>query len=144
MVSLNRPKAGYFKTWGRSRRAPGRSPTSSSPIREGENGFAAQENRSAYHGLRAAGDEQRAVQKGEPLGLRAHGKIIYCASLPGTIFLRDNILEQHYPTQFRFARDPRGELSRYPEIRSRVEKHFGVSVETARVLGLSTPCGRWA
>ncbi|HVP19632.1 MAG TPA: hypothetical protein VMU36_11590 [Spirochaetia bacterium] len=68
-------------------------------------------------------------------GLRAHGKIIYCANLPATVFERDKILERHYPSQFRFARDPFGELSRYPEIRSRMEEHFCVRRDKARVLG---------
>ncbi len=68
-------------------------------------------------------------------GLRAYGKIIYCANLPATVFERDSILERHYPTQFRFARDPRGELERYPEIRARVEEHFRIRLGEARVLG---------
>jgi hypothetical protein len=68
-------------------------------------------------------------------GLRAHGKIIYCANIAGSVFSRDSILERHYPSQFRFARDPGGELSKFPEIAARVEEHFRLSLDTARLLG---------
>jgi hypothetical protein len=68
-------------------------------------------------------------------GLRAHGKIIYCANIPGKVFLQDSILENHYPTQFRLARDPRRELARFPEIRKRVEEHFRLSFANARLIG---------
>lgn len=68
-------------------------------------------------------------------GLRAHGKIIYCANLPAAVFARDAILERHYPSQFRFARDPGGQFSMYPEIGERLEEHFGVPLGEARVLG---------
>ncbi len=68
-------------------------------------------------------------------GLRAHGKIIYCANIAGSVFSRDSILENHYPSQFRFARDPWGELAKFPEIRARVEEHFRLSLENARLLG---------
>ena len=68
-------------------------------------------------------------------GLRAHGKIIYCANIPGEVFLQDKILQNHYPCQFRLARDPRGELARLPEVRARVEEHFRLSLDDARLIG---------
>ena len=68
-------------------------------------------------------------------GLRARGTIIYCANIGGIIFERDRILEGHYPTQFRFARDPRGELGRFPEIAERVQDHFHRSLEEMSLLG---------
>ena len=68
-------------------------------------------------------------------GLRAHGKIIYCANIAGNVFLRDSILENHYPSQFRFARDPWREMEKFPEIRSRVEAYFNTTVENARLVG---------
>ncbi len=68
-------------------------------------------------------------------GLRSRGTIIYCANISGSIFQRDQILERHYSTQFRFARDPRGELARFPEITTRLEAHFKLSVREANLLG---------
>jgi len=68
-------------------------------------------------------------------GLRARGTIIYCANIGGSVFQRDRILEGHYPTQFRFARDPRGELGQFPEIAERVQGHFHRSLEEMNLVG---------
>jgi hypothetical protein len=68
-------------------------------------------------------------------GLRAHGKIIYCANLSGNVFIRDAILERHYPSQFKFARNPQSELARFPEIRLRIEEHFQLSLNDAQLVG---------
>jgi hypothetical protein len=68
-------------------------------------------------------------------GLRAHGKIIYCANIAGSVFLRDSILENHYPSQFRFARNPWAEMVRFPEIRVRVEEYFHTPLEKAPLIG---------
>ena len=67
--------------------------------------------------------------------VRKQGQLVYLANLNGAIFQRDRILERHYSSQFRFARDPRGQLARYPEIAERVTRHFQQPVETARLIG---------
>ncbi len=106
------------------------------PFPQGENGFAECGDSSAYAMAYVRPETNNVLYERAILsGLRAHGKIIYCANLAGRIFLSDLILEQHYPTQFKFARDPWGQLSRFPEIRSRVEEHFGLSLDHARLLG---------
>lgn len=68
-------------------------------------------------------------------GLRARGTIIYCANIGASVFQRDRILEGHYPTQFRFARDPRGELARFPQIAERVQGHFHRPLEEMNLVG---------
>jgi hypothetical protein len=106
------------------------------PYPKAENGFAERGDSSAYAMACVRPETNNVLYERAILsGLRAHGKIIYCANLAAGIFLRDNILEQHYPTQFRFARDPRGELSRFPEFRARIEEHFHLSLDGARLLG---------
>ena len=67
--------------------------------------------------------------------VRKQGQLVYLANLNGAIFQRDRILERHYSSQFRFARDPRGQLARYPEVAARVTSHFKQSVETAPLIG---------
>ncbi len=67
--------------------------------------------------------------------VRKQGQLVYLANLNGAIFQRDRILERHYSSQFRFARDPRGQLARYPEIAERVTRHFKLSLEAAPLIG---------
>ena len=106
------------------------------PYPAGEDGFAECGDRAAYAMAYVRPETNNVLYERAILsGLRAYGKIIYCANLSGSVFLRDAILERHYSTQLAFARDPRGELSRYPEIRSRVEEHFSIRLDDARVLG---------
>lgn len=106
------------------------------PYPQGENGFADCGDNSAYTMVSVRPETNNVLYERAILsGLRAHGKIIYCANLPGSIFTRDSILRQHYPTQFRFARDPRGELARFPEIGSRIEQYFHQSLDDLRLLG---------
>ncbi len=68
-------------------------------------------------------------------GIRGLGTSIYIANLSGSLIRRDRILESHYPSQFRFASDPRGEMGRYPAMIAVFERHFGVSFEGSRLLG---------
>ncbi len=106
------------------------------PYPRGESGFADCGDDSAYTMVYVRPETNNvAYERAILSGLRAHGKIIYCANLPGSIFARDSILQRHYPAQFRFARDPRGELARFPEIGARIERHFHQPVDDLRLLG---------
>jgi hypothetical protein len=68
-------------------------------------------------------------------GIRRMGDPVYMANINGSVFLLDGVLEDHYVSQFRFARDPKGELSKYPEIASLFESQFGISVKKAPLIG---------
>ena len=67
--------------------------------------------------------------------VRKQGQLVYLANLNGAIFQRDRILERHYSSQFRFARNPRGELARYPVIADRVTRHFNQSLDAVPLIG---------
>jgi hypothetical protein len=67
--------------------------------------------------------------------LRACADTLYMANLNGALLLQDRILEEHYASQFRFARDPRGIMSGYPQIVSRFEDRFRVSFADAPLIG---------
>ncbi len=61
--------------------------------------------------------------------IRGRGEqVVYLANLSGGLLQQDGVLQDHYATQLRFAEDPLGELSRYPEIARRLERHFGAGV----------------
>ena len=106
------------------------------PYPVGENGYTDSGDLSAYAVAYVRPETNNVLYERAILaGLRAYGKIIYCANIAGDIFLRDAILENHYPSQFRFARDPQGEISRFPEIRARIEEHFRLPLDHVRLLG---------
>ena len=106
------------------------------PYPQGEDGFTDCGDLAAYAAAYVRPETNNVLYERAILaGLRTHGKIIYCANIAGSVFTRDSILENHYPSQFRFARDPHGELSKFPEIRARVEEHFRLSLEHTRLLG---------
>ncbi len=68
-------------------------------------------------------------------GIRRMGDPVFMANVNGSAFLLDGIFEDHYASQFRFAHDPRGELSQYPEMASLFESQFGVNVKEAPLIG---------
>jgi hypothetical protein len=68
-------------------------------------------------------------------GIRGMGRPIYIANLSGSLFLRDRILESHYPSQFRFASDPCGEMALYPQMIPVFERHFRVSFDRSPLIG---------
>lgn len=106
------------------------------PYPKGDNAFTACGDLAAYAVAYVRPETNNVLYERAILaGLRAHGTIIYCANIAGSVFLRDSILENHYPSQFRFAREPWGEMEKFPEIRSRVEEHFGATLENARLIG---------
>jgi hypothetical protein len=106
------------------------------PYPKAENGFAERGNLASYAVAYVRPETNNVLYERAILaGLRGHGKIIYCANIAGSVFLRDAILENHYPSQFRFARDPWRELEKFPEIRSRVEGYFHLPRPEARLLG---------
>ena len=106
------------------------------PYRREENGFQEHGDAAAYTVAYVRPETNNVLYERAILsGLRAHGTIIYCANINGSVFRRDKILERHYPTQFRFARDPRRELAGFPEIASRLERHFRCAPSDANLLG---------
>ncbi len=54
-------------------------------------------------------------------------EVVYLANLGGGLLQQDGVLQDHYPTQLRFAEDPLRELSRYPEIARPLEHRFGAA-----------------
>lgn len=66
---------------------------------------------------------------------RRGDEVIHLANLNGGLFLRDRILEDHYATQLRFARDPRRELERWPPVADLLEHRFGASLERLELAG---------
>jgi hypothetical protein len=68
-------------------------------------------------------------------GIKSRGRPVYMANLNGALFLRDGILEDHYASQFRFARDPCEEVARYPEMKKAFEEHFHVEFERSPLIG---------
>lgn len=67
--------------------------------------------------------------------LRACSTTVYMANLNGSLFLKDCILEEHYSSQFRFARNPRETMRLYPPIARRFEERFGMPFTEAPLAG---------
>lgn len=65
--------------------------------------------------------------------LKSRARVTYIANLNGRLFTEGGILRSRYASQFRFARDPRAFLERYPELALAFEEHFGVSVSEAPI-----------
>jgi hypothetical protein len=67
--------------------------------------------------------------------LRVCAGTVYMANLNGALFTKDCILEEHFSSQFRFARYPRETIGFYPQIAERFRERFGLSVEEAPLVG---------
>jgi hypothetical protein len=67
--------------------------------------------------------------------IRRRGVPLSIANINGALFVRDGILQEHYASQFRFAADPCGEMSRYPEMIAHFETYFKVPFDRSPLIG---------
>ena len=101
----------------------------------GESGFSAG-GKAAYAVIYVRPETNNVLyEKAIVSGIRGLGTSIYIANLSGSLIRRDRILEDHYPSQFRFASDPRGEMRRHPAMIAVFERHFGVTMDESRLIG---------
>ncbi|MBP7552552.1 MAG: hypothetical protein KA885_03925 [Spirochaetes bacterium] len=69
------------------------------------------------------------------LGVSPYANAVYLANLSGKIFLKNALILDHYASQYRFSINAGKEIEKYPEMVERFEKHFGVSLDKAKVVG---------
>ena len=115
------------------------------PLSGGENGFAAQENRSAYIMAYVRPETNNVLYERAILsGLRAHGKIIYCGNLPGPSSCATTSWSSTTPPSSAL-RGTRAASSHDTPRPAPGWRSISESPWRRRAFwGLSTPCGRWA
>lgn len=69
------------------------------------------------------------------LGVSPYADAVYLANLNGKIFLKNALILDHYASQYRFSINAGKEIELYPEMVEQFEKHFGVSFDSAKIVG---------
>lgn len=68
-------------------------------------------------------------------GVRPFARVLYIANLGGGLFIRDGLVYEHYPLQYRFACKGKEELAHYPEMVAAFEEHFRKPFANANIIG---------
>ncbi len=69
------------------------------------------------------------------LGIMPYADVVYLANLNGKIFIKDALILDHYPSQYRFAVYGKDEMAKYPEFIEKFEKYFDDKFEKAQIMG---------
>ncbi len=68
-------------------------------------------------------------------GVSKYGEVVYLANLNGRLFIRDQLITDHYSSQYRFSVYTKKEIEKYPELVKNFEDHFHVKFEDADIIG---------
>lgn len=68
-------------------------------------------------------------------GVSPHAELIYMANLSGTVVRNAKIIESQYKLQYKFAKNGKSEIMKYPELQKAFHKKFNIKAEDAPIIG---------